>query len=607
MKPYRIRNYTGDSGEFVVWDIEAVNWFDVRCVVALHSNGDWIAAKSVRALFGAAIERGWCTKRTSWFAHYGGRYDHLVALPELLRDWTMHRGIYHSGFGLWTFDLRQNEHTIQFRDSSRLLPGSVEAIGKSIGLPKIEVDRAHIEKLAWGKLIEYCRRDCEVVRKALLQLWPILPVEGDTLASRVTRHLRATAVPPDAWGWDADTDRKSALGYYGGRVEVFRTGLAPGASFDINSAYPFAMTKPLPTEFLGERKRWPNSAEGIVCATVTVPECLYPVLPYRPKDGLWRDVTMFPTGRIKGAWAAPELRRAMECGATVERVHWFHHYKLAPWMREFMSGRYVLRAKAKRAGDAFQAYAQKILLNSCSGKVIEREEHEQWFTHDPDWAGVDPDELDERHIETRDGTAHVLRVLRSKQSGAFRHAAVAAYVTALTRVQLHKAIVATDAAYCDTDCVHCAPDRAPDDVGKGLGQWDSEGEYVSAEFIAPKLYAVDHGGEDFRVKAKGFGRPKCDLREFWQRLKSRSEIVREDTLSFVSQVRTRVKEKRVGDKTVPVGLLSPRRVKLTRRFNGAAPKRCFDADGSSRPWTMEQLKTQRPELILPSPRRAGRK
>jgi hypothetical protein len=580
MKPYPNRRH--EQREFVSWDVEAVDWFTVTTVVALHSRGEWVAARTIRGLVNACIAKGWAG--VPWWAHYGGRYDHLLALAELLPEWGLERCIYHPGFGAWTLNLRRGAVQLQLRDSMRLLPGKLADIGRAVCpvrekhaptlagacLCKLDVDRAHMERLTERERVRYCLRDCEVVRAGIQSLWPVLQVEGDTLASRATRALRAS-IPKDAWGWEPELDRECARGYYGGHTEVYRRRVDDCDAYDVNSSYPAAMAEPLPTRVLSDRASW-SGGEGIVWARVTVPETAHPPLPYRPKRGAWRGVTMFPTGTWAGCWTAVELRYAIECGVTVDKVFRAAEYAVEPWMAEFMLELY---AKRQSCTSPFEKYAAKILLNSCSGKLIEREEHESWSTSPPD--EFDPENLDERIIRTTSGKSVAIYGTTKREPGAFRHAPSGAYVTARGRVLVHRGLVATDAAMLDTDSVYCARGRTPGNVdAQRLGAWKHEGTYRRAQFLAPKVYRLDTYDGKVIVRAKGFGLPEgWTPGRLWAAICWGDPVLRENILSFLGQLRS--------------GLLQPRRVALSRRFHGAAPKRAPLERGESRPWTIPEI------------------
>lgn len=598
MKPLKRLPASDAFPECVVWDIETVNWFDVVSVAALHSSGRYIIARTIPQLMRAAIRAGWVRKGVSWYSHYGGRFDNLLWLRDLLPEWSLDRGMYQSGFGIWFANMScHGDLFLELRDSQRLLPGSVASIGRSVGLPKLDVDRAHIGDYSAAQIREYNLRDCEIVMRGLRALWSVLKVPGDTLPARVTKKLRA-GIPLDAWGWDEVGDARDYAACYGGHTEVYQTTLENGACWDINSSYPAAMCGPLPTRCIGESKRW-SGKPAIVDCTVTVPECEYPMLPFKPAVGKWKGSIMHGIGTWRATYAAPELEYALQCGARIERVHSVRYFTTERWLEPFMRGAYERRAVSKAAAKAaqaagddgayqrhsFDAYAQKILLNSVYGKTVEHPEHEHWIAN----GDLQIADIPWRTIRTHRGPLPMARV-ETTEAGSFRHAAVGAYILARGRVALHRAIVETRAAYCDTDSVYCADDLQPGNTTKTgeLGKFQHETDFNRAEFLAPKVYAYWKDGGNWAetsvkrpkisCRAKGFGIPSgWTPARLWDAIKAREPIPSEQTRSFVAQYNA--------------GVLEPVRDLTYRVFGNSnrAAKRRFKRDGSSVPWTMTEI------------------
>jgi hypothetical protein len=86
---------------------------------------------------------------------------------------------------------------------------------------------------------------------------------------------------------------------------------------------------------------------------------------------------------------------------------------------------------------------------------------------------------------------------------AYANVIWAAWVTALGRVRLHKALAAVDyPVYCDTDSIVFAGSSAIR-YGAGLGDWESKGKYSRGEFWRPKAYAmtgIDGHGDMVHVR-----------------------------------------------------------------------------------------------------------
>jgi hypothetical protein len=184
----------------------------------------------------------------------------------------------------------------------------VKSLGEVFGLKKLELD-IHSR--------EYVYRDCEIIREAMLYVWKFafdlgldnVPPTLGSLGVKLWRY----------WGGETVSDSSSICrkAIFGGRVELFKTHSESSsvAYTDLNSLYPFAMTKGFPglLELTG---RSPKSM-GVVEATVQIPEREIMVLPWRSKEGK----IFYGYGKLRGVWTCQELRAAEERGATILRVH----------------------------------------------------------------------------------------------------------------------------------------------------------------------------------------------------------------------------------------------------------------------------------------------
>lgn len=117
-----------------------------------------------------------------------------------------------------------------------------------------------------------------------------------------------------------------------GPMVVLRGGAPWAVQLDRRAAYLRALREPIPVwstyRYAGY---WPIAkllaSDGFIRATVYVPPCdgALPPLPM-----MFRGVTIWPTGLIRGAWPIPLLRRAVELGAEVVTVEDACVCKVAP-------------------------------------------------------------------------------------------------------------------------------------------------------------------------------------------------------------------------------------------------------------------------------------
>lgn len=174
------------------------------------------------------------------------------------------------------------------------------------------------------------------------------------------------------------------------------------------------------------------------------------------------------------------------------------------------------------------------------------------------------------------GTVWTRPVWRIPDNG---HVHWAAYLTAHARIQLHTQLISDGqggrtCVYCDTDSCYAETERDWN-IGKQLGQWDSEGTYTDFEALAPKTYSFIDGKGERQVRAKGMFDPD------WTMLRRKEKIpVDRGVNQFKSAVRA-------GD-----GLFKRRDFTRSSQHDGIHfGDRMFDeASGMTLPqWTTEQV------------------
>ena len=116
------------------------------------------------------------------------------------------------------------------------------------------------------------------------------------IASDLYRKHKSPKVGPQI-SWPVEVGEAANMAYYGGRFEITRIGQVTGSvyEYDINSAYPYAMTQ-LPCLIHGEWRKWDGKvhADGLYFGEFSGGDSLVCPFPIRQKDG----AIMFPqTGR----------------------------------------------------------------------------------------------------------------------------------------------------------------------------------------------------------------------------------------------------------------------------------------------------------------------
>lgn len=425
-------------------------------------------------------------------------------------------------------------HKIKFRDTLRHWPMSVQKMGEFIGLEKLD-PKGSSDRF---DDVVYCRRDTEIVFRFVEEM----SARYKSLGAKMRNTLPSTAfqffkekfckINLDRPSDDVCDKLKEAA--YGGRVEIFRTGLLDGKIdyYDVNSLYPFVMLENLyPTPSTGRMVRVSNfQGEGVANCSVVYPQISVPCLPVRHDGKL-----VFPVGSFVGAWAYPEIRQAIRDGAKIEKVHWAYEYsEVCTPFKEFISTIYN-RRKAEK--DFLMNYTYKIFMNSVYGKFNESGELTLY----------------------KNGIVKKM-FHRPKHSNVI----LSVYTTAYARLHLLKFLRAANdkICYCDTDSIFLL-DHPKIKTGTELGEFKHEGTFKRAHFILPKTYLlVDADGKKSH-RAKGI--PRRSIESFFD--------------SYRAEYRSPVRFRESRRRSIPANEW----IKKSRTLSASYTKRKTFKDGHTEP------------------------
>jgi hypothetical protein len=425
------------------------------------------------------------------YAHNGSRYDLkylLSALCESGREWDAAI----AGSRVWLSVDRQN-----IWDSLAVLPAELRKLAAwyDCDTQKGEIDYEQIEKGPWR---EYLERDCrathEVIGRAQIEIRDLGGCMKRSAASTaMTIFRRRYQEKPIVAEETAEPREREAL--FGGRCQIFGESFAGNVSvWDINSSYSRSALEEMPIRFvsMGRKPGYLHFGRG----KIDMRDCAFGVVPHRRKrDGRLQ----FPINEILvGIWAEPEINLAEQCGAKVQIEEWYA-YEPHPIFRGYALAMYEEKKKGSPSA--------KLLLNALYGRFALRRGREKLV------GGLSEAPV----VEVKEDGTKVLAPCLSENYGiytltentnSFAAPAVFAWITALARVRLAKAIVQNHERilYCDTDSMILKGAGAPCgiEIGAELGQWKFEGEFDGFEALAPKVYRIGD-----TVKAKGMGRMKA--------------------------------------------------------------------------------------------------
>lgn len=412
-------------------------------------------------------------------------------------------------------------------------------------------------------IIEYLRIDLVALHECLTRFydWDLVKKVGpaSTVAGQALRVLRwflkdplISIVRPDET--ESQLDRFVRRGYFGGRTEIFRPLYQAEnegdriACYDFNSLYPTVMRNAMPNRF----KKWSTEESDFEkeefafweCDVEVPADCYYPVLGTEYIDEKKNKRFIFPTGKFSGVWPANELKYAITQGTKITKFRMGAIFESGgEFFTPFINTLYQMRLDAKAKGDPVGDVMCKLLMNSCYGKTgIDVFDKENLIVADE---GTAYDVGFEIQLDTNLYASLV--PIKVKLDKSFNNVAIAAWVTALARIKLHKAIASAgigNVYYCDTDSVFTSKELP---TGKQLG--DLKEEYVAkdAVFLLPKTYIINQGidekGKKFnkKVTMKGFDKKKVanfQLEDFQNALEGDLKALRTEEVPRVATFKT---------------------------------------------------------------------
>lgn len=533
--------------------------------------------------------------RGRWFfAHAGGLADVQFVLETLVKEFA---GKYKvrasfSGSSAIIIHVTQGKNAWHFVDSYWLLREKLSKIAKWIGMEKGgPTDGMSPEKVKeWYasvdfiELVRYNQIDCEILWNAIATFQNALLSMGGqlqmTLASSAM-HLfrRKYLTQPITTNKQLNDACRGA--YFASRVEVFSRYCTESLYYDINSSFPYAMTRPVPGNLIGELENLPDKVihggiEENYCyisdVSIKTPDVYLPPTPTRV-DGR----VFFPTGKWRTYLSNIDIELLLREGGKIEKVH--STYVFEPF-HDLANYALDLYHKRKESNDDFEKIAYKLLLNSLYGKFAE--------SNSKDTLHINPSvEVLERLTRGNLLFPGVwLETILVPIPHA--HVPISTHITAIARRTLFDLLSLTnDFHYCDTDGFSTGDTFQ---TGTELGQLKLEKIVHEGRYIVPKVYRID--GEKLNdkgdwekvtmVKAKGFslGNNKQVAIARFEELVAGKEI-------YVERM-TRIRE------MFRTGKATPSEKIITKVLRGKMiGKRFMYPDGETRPWDFGELRKKK--------------
>lgn len=369
--------------------------------------------------------------------------------------------------------------------------------------------------------------------------------------------------------------------FIGGRAEVYIPFGKDLYLYDINSLYPYAMTKPMPVgvpRYIGfENPTDIDSIKnemGFAIVEAKVPRnTKRPLLPVKVKG-----LNYCPTGKWTGIYFIPELKDLAMRGYTFKVYGYFKFNKSRNLFKEYVKDQYLLKANASNEVSRF---THKLMLNALFGRFGMLDYHYitkivsiKMFNYIIDRYYVDNYvllkntqsvlvsydtskslEIKEKELLNKEQSGMKLKNFNIKVKPNIQSIPIAAAITSYARIEMNKVLGNKDIKvyYTDTDSVVVNKPLPKNMVSKKvLGKFKLEEEIKKAYFILPKVYKLELKDGSYKPKFKGIKNMK-DLGIY-------EEVVRGNKDMFINKGEQRMYKDLWGLK----GL---KEHKITQKFN----------------------------------------
>lgn len=383
---------------------------------------------------------------------------------------------------------------IEFRDTMRHVPASVEELGKLVGLKKLKRN---------FKSSAYAIRDAAITFRAgkhlhsvydTLGQYPRQTLAGTALAIWKSRYFKTKYFRPLPEVWDA-----ASKAYYGGRTEPFSIGsYGPVTVIDVASMFPWAMLGQFPVPWGSFRRTVRDrttepipDANGIYRVRVRS-DVELPILPVRTEQGL-----IYPNGQFEGWYVGSELNYARRCGVTMEVLEGFEFFDTCRPFDKYVAD--LFKRKSLARGPMRTVY--KLLLNALYGKFGQKGEKV---------ISVPLDKFKTMRRAPEDFRVWNGLAIYRKDMAAPPHSNMIwpAIITARARVRLHEEM--SDILgrggrlfYCDTDSIMFQGKGRYPSKATEPGQFESRGTFQSIMIVGKKEYAIRDFKGKMELHAKG--------------------------------------------------------------------------------------------------------
>jgi len=382
-----------------------------------------------------------------------------------------------------------------FCDSMNIYPTSVAKLGNLLQLSKIDSNKIKSGNLRKNNVTEddinYCKRDCEIVYKALLRIFELIGDVKITLPSLAMYDFRKNYIYEDVLFSELVDEFYAS--YYGGRTEAFYIGNCNAKAYDINSMYPKAMVDVILPDVKHLRKTENCDVsyllfclehyEGMAKVTVIHKKTFFGYLPCRLKlNGTTKLV--FPVGEFTTTVNFNELRFAINENVVEIKKVFFVIYG-NPIKSIFSDYIYDNYAKRKSATNVLDSMIYKLKMNTIYGRFAMKMKMTTTYWEQFPYNLISELKAEGKYCDiklfnpTRPDCFVITQNEKSKNS-YFSIPTFSSYITSQARVTLLKTLIANECnnvLYCDTDSIFLERDFIGN-VSDELGDFKVENKKI---------------------------------------------------------------------------------------------------------------------------------
>lgn len=421
--------------------------------------------------------------------------------------------------------IKAESNKVTFADSLNIFPASVEKIGETVGLKKLDNEKVKGEKLSKKNIsesdIKYCIRDCEIIFNALLQMFEYVGAIKLTLSSLALFNFRNKFLKENIFY--SELVDKFFDSYYGGRTEVFKLGQTNSKVYDINSLYPYVMqnmyfpdVKNLKHETKVDLKFLfyaLKNYEGMTTIEIIHKDNYLGFLPYRHNNKL-----CFPVGHFTGTWNFNEIRFALKHNIIdILKVHdIIYANPIFTPFNEFVTFHYNKRLESE---NELEKLIEKLLQNSLYGRFGMREKFKTTYYDNIPFELIAELDKTESFYSLKTFNEQRNDCFLVTQNEQFKNSFFAiptwsSYITSQARIEILKGLlqnINNNIVYCDTDSIFLESDFIGR-IDKDIGSYKLESKTV-LEIRGLKNYVLIDSDGNIKEVIKGISRNSKKLSE----------------------------------------------------------------------------------------------